>query len=207
MALATRVGIVVSCLLAFGPSPWIADAGKGASADDIRALPLVDQHGKITTLRALEGRTLVLHFIFTHCVAACHTQVKSLKAVREALPAETRARVQFLSVSLDPERDTPETLSEYARRMAVDDPDWRFVTTSPDHLAQLARALGVKRQALPDGQMDHTLVVMLFDAKGSLFQRYARAEVNVARLVREINDVVRLYDPAYQPTSGIGQGR
>ena len=48
------------------------------AAVDIRALTLLDQDGKPISLRAFEGRTLVLHFIFTHCVAACHTQVKNL---------------------------------------------------------------------------------------------------------------------------------
>ena len=144
------------------------------AAVDIRSLPLRDQHGESITLRAFEGRTLVLNFIFTHCIVACHTQVKNLKSVRASLPPDIRARVQFLSVSLDPARDTPETLRQYAQTMGIDDLDWRFATASPDDLLQLARGLSVKRESLPDGQMDHTLVVILFDAKSRLMQRYAR---------------------------------
>jgi protein SCO1/2 len=201
----TRAGILVLCLLAFAPPPSIGDDIKPTATGDIRSLPLLDQHGEPTTLRAFEGRTLVLNFIFTHCVVACHTQVRSLNAVRAALPADIRSRVQFLSVSIDPSRDTPDTLREYARNMGIDDPDWRFTTASPDHIARIARALGVKRESLPDGQMDHTLMVILFDAKGRLMQRYAGAEVNAARLVREIGDVVRSFGPAV-PSASPGDG-
>jgi protein SCO1 len=103
----------------------------GASVD-IRTLSLLDQDGKPTSLRAFEGRTVVLHFMFTHCVAACHLQVKSLRTMREALPADTRSRVEFVSVSIDPAHDTPETLRGYAQANGIVTPDWRFVTASLD---------------------------------------------------------------------------
>jgi protein SCO1 len=203
-ARARRVAVVFGLLMLCLPAGAHGEI-HGDAAVDIRALTLLDQDGKAISLRTFEGRTLVLHFILTRCVEACHTQVRSLRAVRAALPADTRDRVQFLSISIDPARDTPETLRQYADAMGIDDPDWRFATASPDRIAQLARGLGVKRESLPDGQMDHTLVVILFDAKGQLFQRYAGADVNTPRLVREIGDVVRLFDPTYRSTSEQGR--
>jgi protein SCO1 len=207
MSSGATIRIAVVCALTLCSPMRSAGETHGAGAEDVRTLPLRDQHGESTTLRAFEGRTLVLNFIFTNCVVACPTQIKSLKAVRAALPADTRARVRFLSVSIDPSRDTPDTLRQYARNLGIDDPDWRLATMSLDHIAQVAQAVGVKRELQPDGQMDHTLMVILFDAKGRLIQRYAGAEVDAARLVREIGDVVRLFDPGYQPPSPIGQER
>lgn len=209
------------CLLALVAPAWAHDEIYGdaaisagqtpvktrTAAPDVRSLPLRDQHGESITLRTFEGRTLVLNFIFTHCIVACHTQVKNLQNVRASLPPDVRARVQFLSVSLDPARDTPETLRQYAQAMGIEDPDWRFATATRDDLLQLARGLSVKAESLPDGQMDHTLVVILFDVKSRLMQRYAGEGSNAARLVREIGDVVKLFDPAYQCVSGMGQGR
>jgi protein SCO1 len=212
MLLKTRAGTIVFCLLAFAARPSIGDAihasAPAPATEDIRSLPLLDQHGKTTTLSAFEGRTLVVHFIFTHCVVACHTQVKSLKTVRAALTPETRARVQFLSVSLDPERDTPETLREYARTMGVDnDPDWHFATASPDRIARMTEFFAVKREKLADGQFDHTLVVFLLDPSGSPVQRYASPTVDTERLTREISSVVGMYDPARQAISPTRQKR
>jgi protein SCO1 len=194
MLLKIRAGIIVLCLLAFAARPSIGDAihasAIASATEDIRSLPLLDQHGKTTTLRAFEGRTLVVHFIFTHCIAACHMQVKSLKEVREALPAETRASVQFLSVSIDPQRDTPETLRLYGQTNGIEDGNWRFVTASPDVIERLTKFFAVKRDATADGQINHTLAVFLFDAGGRQIQRYADP-VDAPRLVREIVDVER----------------
>jgi protein SCO1/2 len=190
MAFWPTARIVGACLLAISAPAWSAGEVHGHAAVDIRALPLLDQDGKPTSLRAFEGRTMVLHFIFTHCVAACPLQVRSLRAVREALPADTRTRVQFVSVSIDPEHDTPETLRAYAQANGIDDAGWRLVTASSEIIDQLAEYFVVARQPRADGQIDHTLVVFLFDASGRLVQRYA-GPVDTARLAREIGAVVR----------------
>jgi protein SCO1 len=192
MAFGLNACSVVVCLLALCAPTRVAGEMHAGAYVDIRALTLVDQDGKPTSLRAFEGRAVVLHFIFTHCVAACHFQVKSLRTVREALPADTRARVQFVSVSIDPEHDTPETLRRYAQANGIVDADWRFATASSEVIDQLTQSLGVKRQLLPDGQIDHTLAVFLFDGSGRLLQRYI-GPVDTARLAREIGEVVRLF--------------
>jgi cytochrome oxidase Cu insertion factor (SCO1/SenC/PrrC family) len=186
----TRSALV--CLLSLTASSWPVDETHAGAAVDIRALPLLDQDGKPTSLHAFEDRAMVLHFIFTHCVAACHLQVRNLRAVREALPADTKRRVQFVSVSIDPEHDTPETLKRYAQSNGIDDANWRFVTASPAVVDQLTQSLAVKRRIVSDAQIDHTLAVFLFDARGRLIQRYADP-VDGARLVREIGEVVRLF--------------
>jgi protein SCO1/2 len=179
------------CLLACSTWTWSARDIQAQASVDARALTLIDQDGKPTSLHAFEGRTVVLHFIFTHCLAACHLQVKSLRAVRETFPADLRSRIQFVSVSLDPEHDTPDVLRQYAVANGIADADWRFVTASPDVIERLTRLFSVRREPVADGQINHTLAVFLFDASGRLIQRYADP-VDPARLAREISAVDRL---------------
>ena len=174
-------------------SAWFSGPAHAALPEDIRALTLQDQRGSSTSLGALDGRTFVLNFIFTHCIELCHLQVRSLAAVRESLPAETRARVRFVSISIDPEHDTPQTLRRYAEAHHIAGTDWLFATASPEVVGQLTRLLDVKRQVLANGQIDHSMAVFLFDARGRLMQRYAGA-IDTARLTREIQDVVGLFD-------------
>jgi len=188
MASWPKVRTAVVCLLALSASIWSAGQTYADGSVDIRALMLVDQDGKPTSLHAFEGRTTVLHFIFTHCVAACHLQVKSLRTVRDALPADIRARVQFVSVSLDPEHDTPDVLRQYAQMNGIAEADWRFVTASPDVIERITKHFAVKREVLADGQINHTLAVFLFDGSGRLIQRYADP-VDTARLAKEIGAV------------------
>jgi cytochrome oxidase Cu insertion factor (SCO1/SenC/PrrC family) len=188
-----KAGTALVCLLTLGASAWSVRA-MASDADgviDIRALPLTDQDGRATSLHAFDGQTLVLHFIFTHCVSACHLQVKSLRTVRDALPAEIRSRVQFVSVSLDPEHDTPAVLRRYADMNEIVDAQWRFVTASPDVVERITKHFAVTREAVADGQINHTLAVFLFDAGGRMIQRYADP-VDTTRLVNEISDVDKL---------------
>jgi protein SCO1 len=198
MAFRSQARSAVVCLLAL----CLPALGSGAQQTDslinYRDLTLLDQDGHSTSLRALEGRTMVLHFMFTRCVAACHTQVRSLRTVRDSLPADTRSRVQFVSVSLDPQNDTPETLRRYADANGVTGADWRFVTASAEVVDRLTNAMALKRRPGVDGQIDHALVVFLFDKGGNLMQRYASTSVDSTRLVNEIGMVVGLGSRASQ---------
>jgi protein SCO1/2 len=191
MTLWPKAGSVVVCLLTLSAPAWPVRAMDADGPVDIRALALRDQHDKPTSLRAFDGRTTVLHFIFTHCIAACHLQIKSLRTVRDALPADIRARVQFVSVSLDPEHDTPDALRRYAETNRIVDANWRFVTASPDVIERITKHFAVNREAVGDGQINHTLAIFLFDASGHMIQRYADP-VDTTRLVNEIGDVDRL---------------
>jgi cytochrome oxidase Cu insertion factor (SCO1/SenC/PrrC family) len=183
----------ILCLLMLCLPIGLAGVTHAEGSEDIRALPLLDQDGAVTSSRAFDGKTFVLNFIFTRCMELCHLQVRSLMTVRESLPAEVRARVQFVSVSIDPEQDTPETLRQYARAHRIVGTDWRFATASPEIIDQLTHLLGVKRQVSSNGQIDHSVIVFLFDARGRLVQRYA-GSVEPSRLAREIREVVTLFD-------------
>jgi cytochrome oxidase Cu insertion factor (SCO1/SenC/PrrC family) len=187
-----RARLLAACLLALNMLVGSIGVIHGDTPVDIRTLPLVDQDGHPLSLQALLGQTMVVHAMFTHCVAACHLQVQSLRTVREQLTPEIRARVQFVSVSIDPEHDTPEALRLYAASHGLTDANWHFATVATTMLDQLTRALGVIRKTSPDGVIDHTLVTVLFDAQGRVIQRYS-GPVDTARLVREISDVVRLF--------------
>lgn len=86
---------------------------------------LVDQEGEPTGAEVLDGRWTVLTFVFTNCVLVCPQLTGETAALQDKLEA-TPAR--FLSISVDPENDTPEVLAEYAERYNVDQGSWRFLT-------------------------------------------------------------------------------
>src|SRR5262245_14259863 len=75
---------------------------------------LADQDGKPFSFTQLQGHTVVMNFIFTHCPVSCPQQTRALTAVQRALPKSLQGRVRFVSVSMDPARDTPPVLKQYA---------------------------------------------------------------------------------------------
>ena len=135
---------------------------------------LIDQRGEPLALESLRGGPVVLDFIFTRCAGPCPILTGLLADVREALEPEARERVRFVSISLDPEYDTPERLLEYARARRVDAPGWSFLTGPRERVDAVVRAYGVGSTPDPEGgvQLVHTLVTFLIDSEGRIAGRY-----------------------------------
>jgi protein SCO1/2 len=92
----------------------------------VPAFTFVDQAGRTLTERDLRGAVWVANFIFTRCPSACPmltAKFKALQAELGPLPG-----VRFVSITVDPEHDTPEVLSAYAARFGADTSRWSFVT-------------------------------------------------------------------------------
>lgn len=82
-------------------------------ADFGRQLNLTDHNGRAVTLASFKGKYVVLFFGYTHCPDVCPTTLSDLASALKLMSPEDAARVQVLFVSVDPERDTPETLRAY----------------------------------------------------------------------------------------------
>jgi protein SCO1/2 len=154
-------------------------------------IALVSQEGRAFSLEETRGKTTVLSFMFSHCPSICPLQTRALKDVQSALPETLRSRVRFVSVSVDPERDTPEVLKTFATRLGVDLGTWSFVT-GPGALA-LGERYNAEVTRDESGQIDHRAAVFLLDASGRLAQTYTGAPIDKLRLAREIEQVDRAY--------------
>jgi protein SCO1/2 len=104
---------------------------------EVPAVKLVDQRGKEVDLRALlsTSQPVALNFIFTSCRTICPVLSASLAGLRR----EVKGDVTFVSVTIDPEYDTPRVLDAYAKRFDVG-PRWTLLTGSPDAVAAVRRA-------------------------------------------------------------------
>lgn len=92
----------------------------------VPAFSFVDQDGRPLTDRDLRGAVWVANFIFTRCPSACPMLTAKFKALQADLGPVPGVR--FVSISVDPEHDTPEVLAAYAKRFSADTSRWSFVT-------------------------------------------------------------------------------
>jgi len=86
---------------------------------------LVDETGKTVSLGSMKGSVTVYDFIFTTCSGTCPIMTNNMRALTAKV--EKDAPVRFVSISVDPARDTPAVLAEYAKRVR-NDPRWTFLT-------------------------------------------------------------------------------
>lgn len=164
----------------------------------LQGLALVDHHQRPLEAKALRGHPVLMHFVYTTCSSSCPLQVHDLAQVLAALAPEVRERVRLVSVTVDPLQDTPASLAAFARRLDADRPGWHFVTGDPKQVFALADRLQVRDPKRPRTE-DHRTSLYLYDAAGTLMQRYAGTPVDKPRLVAELTQIARLPSPTARP--------
>jgi protein SCO1/2 len=96
---------------------------------------LVDENGRAVRLAAMKGHVTVYDFIFTNCRGTCPIMTNNMRALTQKIPRD--APVKFVSISVDPLRDTPPVLKEYAKRVRNDD-RWMFLTGDRPTIVKLS---------------------------------------------------------------------
>ena len=135
--------------------------------------PLVDQTGATTSLDRLKGHRVVLTFIYTRCPDPefCPLMDRNFVALQTAL-AQTPALadVRLLSISFDPEHDTPEVLRAHAQSLKADPKRWSFAAPAPADLKAFAAKFGVTAEpgAANQGAILHNLSTAVVAADGTL---------------------------------------
>ena len=89
---------------------------------------LTERSGKTVTLDDLKGKVWVADFIFTYCGGPCPMMTRRMRELHQSLAQARLADVLTVSISVDPRRDTPQVLTEYATMHKTDDYDWLFLT-------------------------------------------------------------------------------
>jgi protein SCO1/2 len=131
------------------------------------AVMLVREDGKSVSLphELDDGRPVLLNFIFTTCSSICPLTSRTLEEFQRKLGSEA-ARVHLMSISIDPEQDTPARLSEYARKFHAG-PEWQYYTGTVAASLAAQRAFDVYRGE----KMSHTPVTLMRAAPGEPWLR------------------------------------
>jgi protein SCO1/2 len=114
---------------------------------------------------------VLLDFVFTHCPGPCPIQTGIQVSLQKRLPSGLRARTHFVSVSIDPQRDTPEALRAYALARGADLESWSFLTGSEAEVGAVLADYGVGK-TIEEGEIAHNLVTYLIDPQGRIAKRY-----------------------------------
>ncbi|MEA2080733.1 MAG: SCO family protein [Pseudomonadota bacterium] len=146
------------------PGAMTVQAQESAVNEEERArsyftnIELVNQDGK--TVRffddVLKDKVVIINFIFTNCEGACPLMTNKLTRVRDKLEGHIGNPIQFVSLSLDPQRDTPAAMKEFAKKHNANHEGWVFLTGKPDHLDAIIKRLG---QYTNDIEAHSTLVL------------------------------------------------
>jgi protein SCO1/2 len=132
----------------------------------IEDFALRDQSGKPFSFQRLRGKLVVLTFAYTTCPDLCPLLTSSLQRVQRGLRADERNSVYLITITVDPEIDSPQVLKSYAERYRIDFSNWSFLTGEEEELSPVWQAFGVKVHRKARGLVDHTTLTALVDEKG-----------------------------------------
>lgn len=166
--------------------------------DTVPDFALVNQDGKHIHFHDYAGKTVLVTFIYTRCPLPdfCPRMNENFRAIQDVLrqQPESLGRAAFLSISFDPEHDTPAVLKHYAS--IYDKPqqgqkqfDWQFAAPNTKDLAELARFFGLVVEP-QRGQIVHSLSTTLVGPDGKVQEWYSGNDWKPEEVARAIENVL-----------------
>jgi protein SCO1 len=130
---------------------------------------LIDQTGRPLSFSALAGKVVALNFIYTRCALPqfCLRVSNHFGVLQKRFQRERGRDLVLVTVTFDPERDTPAVLARYAEQWKADPKTWRFLTGEAATVRRVCALFGV--DAFPDeGLMNHSLRTSVIDRTGTI---------------------------------------
>src|SRR5215475_7711784 len=112
---------------------------------------LTNQDGKRLPLKELRGKVLAITFIFASCTDTCPLLTAKMAGIQNRLGPAFGPQAFFLSITVDPERDTPAVLKRYAEARRANTAGWAFLTGSSAEIRQVAKSYGIYYKKRPRG--------------------------------------------------------
>ena len=148
---------------------------------------LLDQSGQAVPGSKFRGKQVVLNFIYSRCPIAsmCPAATMNMMSLQKAARAAGVNNFELVSVSLDPEYDTPGVLKEYAAVRGIDTSNFSFLTGPDAAVRQLLAQLGVIRE-FDGATIKHSLATVLIDEQGKIIYRQDGSQWKVSDFVEHL---------------------
>jgi protein SCO1/2 len=165
---------------------------------------LRDAEGRPVSLADLRGKVVVLHFIYTNCPDVCPLHAERVAEI-QAMVNQTPMRelVQFVTITTDPEHDTPEVMRTYGPAHGLDPVNWLFLTSGSDRAEDttrnLAERFGHTFTRTEEGYQMHGVVTHLIDLDGRWQANFHGLEFEPTNLVIYINALTNAHGSEGHP--------
>ena len=180
--------LVLTMVTVVGLGMWTRQDAAAAELPvlyDAPAFTLTDQDAKPFSSARLKGQVWVGALVFTNCPGVCPMMTQKMVRLQEAVPAPD---VKLVAFSVDPRRDTPEVLKQYAKLRGADAARWHLLTGDEAMLVETAKGLKLSFQpATADAPIGHAEYFLLVDRQGRVRGAYdSNDDERVKQLTRDV---------------------
>jgi protein SCO1/2 len=165
----------------------------GESLPKIKPAPeftLTKQDGVRLAFKELRGKVLAITFIFASCADTCPLLTAKMVGIQDRLGADFGKKIYFVSITVDPERDSPEVLKRYAEAHKANPAGWAFLTGTPAEIREVAKRYGIFYKKTSRGDVDHTFLTSLVDPSGILRVQYMGVKFNPDEMLRDLESLM-----------------
>jgi len=159
---------------------------------------LTNQFGEQVSLPGdYSGKVLIVGYVYTNCPDICPMITYNMRDLQREFPGEED--FHLISISFDPERDSPEVLHSYAESYNIDQGNWSMLTGDSKEVNEVLDKLGIATVKTPtrfteDNKavyfIDHTDKVSLIDKKGQVRNHYLGSELDTETVIEDIKTLL-----------------
>jgi len=153
--------------------------------DYLPPVNLIDQNGKPVLLSSYKGKPVLIGFIHTSCKGVCEMLTAKMKEVAQTLGTQFHSSVTMVSVTTDPDEDSPAQLLKYAKAQGVDAVGYSFLTGQTQQIDHLLTLYDVPEEG-PDEATTHVLELFLIAPDGTAMRKYNGMSVSSQVLASDI---------------------
>jgi protein SCO1 len=188
------VAVLVALTVVTGSTLAMAHKAKeGGRLSKIGPAPeftLTSTDGGRLSLGDLRGKVVAVTFIYATCTDTCPLLTAKMAGMQKRLGPDFGSKVRFVSITVDPERDTPQVLAQYARNHGADPAGWAFLTGTPAEIREVGRRYGIYAKKTERGDVDHTFLTSVVDQHGTLRVQYLGVRFDPDEFLRDVRSLL-----------------
>ena len=187
------LAIAIVSATAFGitAEPRPMHAQRRVTRIQINDFALTDQNSTPFEFKNLAGKVVVVAFAYTTCPDVCPLITASLRQVQSGLTKEERKHVRLMTVTTDPEIDSPKVLTAYAKRYGAEFDNWSFLTGNLTALKKIWQNFGVGVERKGRGLIDHTPLTAVVDQKKLMRLAYIGPSPDPKAVLADVRAMLR----------------
>jgi protein SCO1/2 len=147
-----------------------------------------NQFGNKVNIGDLRGKTQVFTMIFANCTYACPILANDMRRIASELNKDELKDVQFTLISIDPERDTPERLMQFAQDQNLNLAHFQLLTGKRSDIDDLAALTGFRYKKEPDGSFSHSNIITILNEEGEIIHQQVGLNQDITKTLEVIKN-------------------
>ncbi len=153
---------------------------------------LINQDGEKVSLEDLRGKVVVMTYIYASCRYTCPLLETRLLDLQEVFKERLGKDLVFVSLSFDPERDTPAVLREHARALGADTRNWFFLTGPKEEVEKTLKAYGFFYEKQENGDFIHENRFTIIGRNGEYLYDVRGVTTNTEPLKEKLKEILKI---------------